>query len=139
MAADLARGGGSNSAAQGSTLEVCHAAEAARLQRLTQQAPLDYAAVAAVSGSMQLPQRMPQLPQRMPQLPQRMPQPLGAGYTFPWLPLQSTLHLPMVMPDSCLGAVALPCPALPCPALPCPALPCLPPADSAHPDRDERQ
>ena len=51
MAADLARGGGcdSGSAQQGRSLEVCRAAEAAHLQRLTQQAPLDYAAVAAVS------------------------------------------------------------------------------------------
>ena len=48
MAADLARGGGSGSAQQGLSLEVCRAAEAARLQRLTQQAPLDYAAAAAV-------------------------------------------------------------------------------------------
>lgn len=101
MAADLARGGSSGSASQGSSLEVCHAAEAARLQRLTQQAPLDYAAVAAVGVSKR----------QLPQLLQRMPQPLGAGYTFPWLLVHSTLHIPMAMPDCCLGSVALPCPA----------------------------
>lgn len=51
MAADLARGGsdGSGARQQGRSQEVCRAAEAARLQCLTQQAPLDYAAVAAVS------------------------------------------------------------------------------------------
>lgn len=54
MAAAVARGcasGGADAGTAGRTgsMEVCRAAEAARLQRLTQQAPMDYAAVAAVS------------------------------------------------------------------------------------------
>lgn len=56
MAAAVARGCASGGAVTGSaspagSLEVCRAAEAARLQRLTQQAPMDYAAVAAVSSA----------------------------------------------------------------------------------------
>ena len=54
MAAAVARGcAGSGSdastASRPRSMEVTRAGEAARLQRLTQQAPMDYAAVAAVS------------------------------------------------------------------------------------------
>lgn len=56
MAAAVARGcasggAGTGSASPAGSLEVCRAAEAARLQRLTQQVPMDYAAVAAVSSA----------------------------------------------------------------------------------------
>lgn len=53
MAAAVARGcsSGTDASTAGCPggMEVCRAAEAARLQRLTQQAPMDYGAVAAVS------------------------------------------------------------------------------------------
>ena len=60
MAAAMARGGagadasGAGRGGGGSGTEVCRAAETARLQRLTQQTPMDYAAVAAVRGGWRL-------------------------------------------------------------------------------------